>query len=470
MYYEEMLLDQLTPVSIYHITKELFNNELSFLFESGVHSGEGSFSFMVVGELESITHLNGKSFYKNRDGKVEEINSNPLLFMKEYYKSIDKIKFKELSNSLKVPFVDGFIGYVGYDMIQEFEPKLKYSMSNLKDDVNIADLYFIRPKLTLCYSHKTNRLTLLTPIEEMANRFIEIEERLKSKIEYLELQKATVLEDGKFALSQNEFFEIIDKSKEMIKSGDIFQILISNRFTQKVDIDPFSFYRVLRTKNPSPYQFLLDFKDFSIVGSSPEVMVELKNSLITLRPIAGTRKRGKTPQKDIEMELELKSDTKEMAEHIMLVDLGRNDVGRVAKKGTVKVLELMRVEKYSHVMHLVSDISAELDEKYDMFDLFMATFTAGTMTGAPKIRAMELIAEFEKLKRSFYSGAIGYFGFNGDLDSAITIRTALIKDKTILIQAGAGVVADSKNELEFLEVKNKMGSLMSSLEALSSLK
>jgi anthranilate synthase component 1 len=231
-------------------------------------------------------------------------------------------------------------------------------------------------------------------------------------------------------------------------------------------LDKLSFYRVLRSKNPSPYLFLLEYDDFAIAGSSPEVMVKLEDNRILLRPIAGTRKRGKNSKRDKELELEMINDIKEKAEHIMLVDLGRNDVGRVAKKGTVEVTDLMRVEKYSHVMHMVSDVEADIDDNLDMFDLFEATFTAGTMTGAPKIRAMELIAEFEGLKRSFYSGSIAHFGFDGNMDSAITIRTALIKDDEIILQAGAGIVADSQSELEFLEVENKMKALKSSLEDL----
>jgi anthranilate synthase component 1 len=272
--------------------------------------------------------------------------------------------------------------------------------------------------------------------------------------------------NGTFAFNKEKFFEMVDKSKEMIKSGDVFQILMANRFTQYASIDPLSFYRILRSQNPSPYMFLLEFEEFTIAGSSPEVMVGLNENRILLRPIAGTRRRGKTQIRDEELAQEMLNDEKERAEHLMLVDLGRNDVGRVAKTGTVKVTDMMRVEKYSHVMHMVSDIDALLDDQYDMFDLFGATFTAGTMTGAPKIRAMELIAEFEGIKRGFYSGSIGYFGFDGNMDSAITIRTALLTKDKIIFQAGAGIVADSQKELEYLEVHNKLGAMMSSLKEL----
>jgi anthranilate synthase component 1 len=213
--------------------------------------------------------------------------------------------------------------------------------------------------------------------------------------------------------------------------------------------------------------FLLEFEDFTIAGSSPEVMVALNGGKILLRPIAGTRKRGATTQRDEELATEMLNDEKECAEHLMLVDLGRNDVGRVAKTGTVKVTDMMRVERYSHVMHMVSDIDATIAEKYDMFDLFAATFTAGTMTGAPKIRAMQLIAEFEAIKRGFYSGAVGYFGFDGNMDSSIAIRTSLLTDDKIIFQAGAGIVADSQKELEFLEVDNKLAAMMSALNELN---
>jgi anthranilate synthase component 1 len=273
--------------------------------------------------------------------------------------------------------------------------------------------------------------------------------------------------EGEFSLSAERFKEIVVAAKEHIRAGDIFQMLPSNRYTRYGQIDPLSFYRVLRSKNPSPYLFLLEYEDFAICGSSPEVMVRLSDGEILLRPIAGTRKRGDTPQRDHALEAEMLADPKERAEHLMLVDLGRNDVGRVAQTGTVEVPEMMRVEKYSHVMHLVSDVVARIADEKDMFDLFRATFTAGTMTGAPKIKAMELIAHFEQLKRGFYSGAVGYFAFTGDMESAITIRTALIQPDRITLQAGAGVVADSIPEREELEVRNKLMALIATLEEMT---
>jgi anthranilate synthase component 1 len=308
---------------------------------------------------------------------------------------------------------------------------------------------------------------MVTSVESFKNDLEKIEEELFKPYEFTPLKKAEIIDEGKFNYSKEKFFEMVEESKKMIRSGDVFQILMSNRFIQKAKVDHLSFYRALRSKNPSPYLFLLEYEDFTIAGSSPEVMIKLVDGHLLLRPIAGTRKRGKNIDRDLELEEEMLSDVKEKAEHLMLVDLGRNDVGRVARPGTVKVTDLMRVEKYSHVMHMVSDVEAIIDDKYDMFDLFAATFTAGTMTGAPKIRAMELIAQFEGIKRNFYSGSIAYFGFDGNMDSAITIRTSLIKEDEIIFQAGAGVVADSIPELEYLEVQNKLAANISTLKDLS---
>ncbi len=468
-YTKQIFLDQFTPVSIYQKVKEIFSQEITFLFESVVNSDDGNFSYIIIGDRERVWHKDEKSFHKNEDGTITEIDKNPFVFLKEYYKNLDKTLYKQKGEELGIGLIDGFIGNMGYDMVATFEPVLQKSMTDLKDEFHIADCDLIRPKMVLVYSHKNSNLTLVTSMKSMEQYIKKVEEKLNEPFTYTPLKKVELLDEGSFAHSKEKFFEMIAKSKEMIRNGDVFQILMTNRYTRRAKIDSLSFYRALRSKNPSPYLFLLEYEDFCIAGSSPEVMVRLTNDRILLRPIAGTRKRGKTHAKDMEMEREMRSDPKEVAEHVMLIDLGRNDVGRVAKVGTVQVTDKMRVERYSHVMHLVSDVEATIDEKYDMFDLFAATFTAGTMTGAPKIRAMELIAEFEGLKRSFYSGSIAYFGFDGNMDSAITIRTTLIKDDTVIFQAGAGVVADSKPELEFLEVNNKLAANITTLEDLSKL-
>jgi len=428
-YSKTMFLDQFTPVSIYQKVKNIFNDEITFLFESSVNnSTDGNFSYIFIGARERVWHKKSKSYYKNEEGTIKKINKNPFVSLKEYYANLDKEFYKEKGKELGIGLIDGFIGNMGYDMVATFEPTLEKVMTNLPDELNIADCDLIRPKIVLVYSHKTSQLTMVTSIDNCKLDLGKIEKSLNEAFIHTPLEKATILEKGHFSHTKDEFFEMIKKSKEMIRSGDVFQILMTNRYIAKAKIDNLSFYRLLRSKNPSPYLFLLEYEDFCIAGSSPEVMVRLTDNRILLRPIAGTRKRGKTIAKDLEMENEMINDPKEVAEHVMLIDLGRNDVGRVAKVGTVEVTDKMRVERYSHVMHMVSDVEANLDEKYDMFDLFEATFTAGTMTGAPKIRAMELIAGFENLKRSFYSGSIAYFGFDGNMDSAITIRTTLIKD------------------------------------------
>lgn len=465
IYHREFIQDQLAPIAVYAKLKSLFKAEISYLFESANQS-EGNYSFICIGARERIQYKDNQTIYTTQDQSVQKLPINPFEFLKEYYKHIDKSIYQKVASELKVGYVDGFIGYIGYDMVKVFEPKLHSSMDNLLDELHIPDLDLILPKLVLVYSHKNHRLTLISTQEEMSKKFQIIENELKSTYEYIPMKKNIGDDKGAFSFSQERFFEMIDKSKEMIRSGDVFQILITNRFKRNIQVDPFSFYRILRSKNPSPYMFLMEYEDFNIVGSSPEVMVRLTNGEILLRPIAGTRKRGSTKQRDKELEIELLNDPKELAEHLMLIDLGRNDVGRVAKTGSVKVENMMHIERFSHVMHIVSDVNAMISDDKDMFDLFMATFTAGTMTGAPKIRAMELIAEFEGLKRGHYSGSIGYFGFDGNMDSAITIRTALVKKECVVLQAGAGVVADSKNELEYLEVKNKLGALMASLQDL----
>ena len=463
----KLLFDQLTPITIFAKLQKHFEGELSFLFESAINNSEGNFSFLFIGARERIIHQYDKSIHIDENGVSYDIGENPFKFLKQRYALVDQATYKTHAQELGVGFVDGFIGYIGYDAVKIFEPRLRSHMDMLKDEIHIPDIDLMRPKLVCTFSHKSNTLTLSTFIPSIAAQMDTIEAILKEPHVHIPIHKSSVDKSkGSFAFSKEQFFEMVAKSKEMILSGDVFQILMSNRFTQYTKIDRLSFYRILRQKNPSPYMFYLSYPKFAIIGSSPEVMVGLKDGRIILRPIAGTRKRGKTYEKDAAYEAELLADEKERAEHLMLIDLGRNDLGRVAKVGSVTVKDMMRVERYSHVMHLVSDIEATLDTKYDMFDLFAATFTAGTMTGTPKIRAMELISAFEGIKRSFYSGAVGYFGFDGNMDSGIIIRTAYLDDEKIIFQAGAGIVADSKPELEYLEVTNKLGAMTSSLDDL----
>ncbi len=457
-------LDFFAPIAVYSKMRSLYNNEITYLFESANQS-EGNYSFICIGARERLQYKDEQTLY-TKENQTQTLEQSPFEFLKEYYKNIDTQPYKDAVKKLNVGYVDGFIGYIGYDMVKVFEPKLQESMNSLKDELHTPDLDLILPKMVVVYSHKNHEITLLSTQQEFANEFKNIENILKGNYTYEPMRENIGQDSGSFAHSKEKFFEMIEQSRQMIKSGDVFQILMTNRFTRNIKVDPFSFYRILRTKNPSPYMFLLQYEDFNIVGSSPEVMVRLSDGEILLRPIAGTRKRGATKQRDLELEEELLNDPKELAEHLMLIDLGRNDVGRVAQVGSVEVKDMMHIERFSHVMHIVSDVTAQLSVDKDMFDLFMATFTAGTMTGAPKIRAMELIAEFEGLKRGFYSGSIGYFGFDGNMDSAITIRTAMVKEDKVVLQAGAGIVADSQDELEYLEVKNKLRALIASLEDL----
>ena len=464
-----ILFDQLTPVALYGKIKILFPSEITMLFESVVNTSDGNFSFITIGAQERLKYKDNTTYYTDRSGSEKVLDEDPFTFMKSYYTGVDQEKYKESALEAGFSFVDGFIGFIAYDMVKVFEPVLSESMDDLLDPLDTPDLDLVRPKIIIAYSHKSAKLTLILNDEHMQKGFDQIENMLHETFTPMEIKAVELEGEGTFSIDEERFKALVVESKEHIRSGDIFQILLANRYTQKGKIDPLSFYRVLRSKNPSPYLFLLDYEDFSICGSSPEVMVRLTDGEILLRPIAGTRKRGKTHARDKELELEMLNDPKECAEHLMLIDLGRNDVGRVAKTGTVEVTDMMRVEKYSHVMHMVSDVEAIIRDDKDMFDLFAATFTAGTMTGAPKIKAMELIARFEGLKRGFYSGSVGYFSFNGNMDSAIAIRTSLIKPDSITLQAGAGVVADSIPELEYLEVKNKLGALLATLKEMEEL-
>lgn len=458
------MLDQFAPTALYEKLKSYFPEVITFLFESA--GGSGNNSIILIGARERLQYHNDQTLYTDSKGITHTSESSPFTFLKSYYAKVDTAPYRAICKELDIGYADGFIGYIGYDMVRVFEPVLQPYMRDLDDTMGVPDLDLILPKLVAVYSHVNHKVTLLSTLPSMAKKLSEIELVIKGSYTYTPLTALQADQGGSFAFSKARFFEMVADSKEMIKSGDVFQILMTNRYTRDAKVDPFSFYRILRTKNPSPYMFLMEFEGFSIVGSSPEVMVRLNEGELLLRPIAGTRKRGDTKEHDRELETELLSDPKELAEHLMLIDLGRNDVGRVAETGSVKVEDMMHIERYSHVMHIVTDVTAKLREDKDMFDLFMATFTAGTMTGAPKIRAMELIAQFEGLKRGFYSGAIGYFGFDGNMDSAITIRTSLVTPEQVILQAGAGIVADSQPEFEYLEVQNKLGALLSSLEDL----
>jgi anthranilate synthase component I len=381
------------------------------------------------------------------------------------------------------PMAAGLVGYMGYDMVRLVE---KLPDDN-PDVIGAPDSIFVRPTVMAIFDALEDSVTVVTPVWPGDNAghdgsaeelYAAAEARLRTVVVDLEAplhmarpQQSTARlseDDVTSNVSQDEFQDMVRRAKEYILAGDAFQIVPSQRFRMPYDLPPFSFYRSLRRLNPSPFLFYLDFGGFQVVGSSPEILVRVRDGRITLRPLAGTRMRGATPVEDAALADELLNDPKERAEHLMLLDLGRNDVGRVAKVGTVTPTEQFTIEYYSHVMHIASNVEGDLDRaKFDEIDALMGGFPAGTVSGAPKVRAMEIIDELEPERRGVYSGCIGYFGADGDMDTCIALRTAVIKDKTIYIQAGAGVVADSEPEAEYQETVNKAKALVRAVEEAS---
>ncbi|MEO1941851.1 MAG: chorismate-binding protein, partial [Campylobacterales bacterium] len=459
---------QLSPLSLLSILDPLLPEEPLFLLESGVQNENGNYTFIAIGAQEEILFENGVVTHRKK-GEEKKIAGGLIEYLQTLYSQLDQREYRRRGEELGISFPDGFIGYIGFEIVPYFEPVLTPHFQRLDRQIQIPVARLTRPRLLLIYSHRTSQLQIISNDRESDQLIPEIKRLLTSPYTLIPLKGAQLEGTPYFQFNREQFYEIVEAGKGHIRRGDIFQIVLSNRLIVPGEVEKLSFYRLLRSKNPSPYLFYLDFRDFALIGSSPEIMAKLEEGEILVRPIAGTRKRGGTLKRDLELEEELKRDKKEQAEHIMLVDLGRNDVGRVAKGGSVKVSELMRVERYSHVMHLVSDVVGELREGLDQFDLFRATFPAGTVSGAPKIKAMELIARYEGVERSFYSGAVGYFSFTGDMDTAIAIRTALWEPERMVFQAGAGIVADSKPELEFKEVNNKLGALVATLEELEGL-
>lgn len=377
------------------------------------------------------------------------------------------------------PMAAGLVGYMAYDMVRLVE--------RLPDDnpdvIGVPDSIFVRPTVMAIFDSLEDSVTVVTPVwpspgQDAKQAHAAAESRIGAVVADLErplsmarAQQTTVRigeDDVTSNMTRKYFHDMVRRAKDYILAGDAFQIVPSQRFRMPFDLPPFSFYRSLRRLNPSPFLFYLDFDGFQVVGSSPEILVRVREGKITLRPLAGTRKRGATPAEDAALAEDLLHDPKERAEHLMLLDLGRNDVGRVAKVGSVKPTEQFTVEYYSHVMHIASNVEGELDrERFDEIDALMGGFPAGTVSGAPKVRAMEIIDELEPERRGVYSGCIGYFGADGDMDTCIALRTAVIKDKTIFIQAGAGVVADSEPESEYQETVNKAKALVRAVEEAS---
>lgn len=367
----------------------------------------------------------------------------------------------------------GIYGYLGYDMVRHME----VLPDNNPTDIDTPDAFLIRPSLLAIFDTLKDEVYFTAPVYPHQNvsakqAWEAAQSRLDSALARLEspLHRTTDLPEMsqievRSNTSEAEYFEMVAKAKNYITEGDVFQVVLSQRFETDFTLPATALYRALRRTNPSPYMYLLEFDDFSVAGSSPEILVQVDNGKVNIRPIAGTRKRGATPQRDKELADELLSDPKELAEHLMLLDLGRNDVGRVAKIGSVEVTDKFFLEYYSHVMHIVSNVTGQLDDsRFDYVDALSAGFPAGTVSGAPKVRAMEIIDQLEKSRRGIYAGCVGYFGADGYMDTCIVLRTAIIKDGKLYVQSGAGIVADSKPELEQLECKNKARALFSAAE------
>jgi anthranilate synthase component 1 len=437
----------------------LANCSYSYLFES-VEGGEKWARYSLIGlKANRVIKIIKNTIEIHQDGKLSEsfVAENPLDYIDELQKSYT---LEEDPNLPK--FNGGLVGYFSYDCVRYIEPKL--SETAPPDTLGTPDALFMISEEVAVFDNLKNKLHLIILINSKegiasANqRLDELEEKLREPLGYQDFKKPEKsISESDFisGFGEEDFKKSVLKAKKYIEEGDIMQVVCSQRMSLPFTADPVALYRSIRQLNPSPYMYYLNLDDFHIVGSSPEILARLEDNKVTVRPIAGTRRRGKDNKDDMAMEEEMVNDPKEIAEHLMLIDLGRNDVGKIAKPGSVEVTEKFGVERYSHVMHMVSNVEAELRDHSSAIDLFKATFPAGTVSGAPKIRAMEIIDEFEPVKRGIYGGAIGYLSWQGNMDMAIAIRTAVIKDEVLYIQAGGGWVADSIPELEWKESLNK---------------
>ena len=468
-----LVADLDTPVSAY--LKLAQGERYSCLLES-VEGGETRGRYSIIGlRPDLVWRTEGDQVRICRNAEFsdtyETLAEKPL----ESLRKLQQESLIDLPHPLP-PMAAGLVGYMGYDMVRQME-KLPAAKP---DPLGLATSIFIRPTIMAVFDSVTNLITLVTPVRPDADVTADdaqkaAEARLDSMLDRLEgpipLMPSIAMPEMQEAVSntgRKRFYDMVEKAQDYILSGDIFQVVLSQRFSMPFELPPFALYRALRRTNPSPFMYHLAFEDFAIVGSSPEILVRLRDGEVTIRPIAGTRKRGATPEEDIALAEDLLSDQKELAEHLMLLDLGRNDVGRVAKPGSVKVTARNTIEHYSHVMHIVSNVVGELDAKrFDAIDALSAGFPAGTVSGAPKVRAMEVIDELEVDARGPYAGSVGYFSAGGDMDTCIVLRTAIVKDGVMHVQAGAGVVADSSAESEFQECENKARALvMAAKEAL----
>jgi len=464
--YQEFLADTETPVSAYLKIRE---DSYSYLLESADGGNRwGRYSFIGIKPFLKVLSRDNEVEVTNGDAR--EIFSdieNPLLVLRDLSKRFNPVTTDGLPS-----FQGGLVGYVNYDLIRKWErlPAIQPLDRDLPESI------FMACRVIVIFDHFTHVIKVVSfallkagaDLKDIYNKAcLEVEDtirKLQGHIPQAVVKDKLSVSELKSNFKKEDFEEAVRKAKEYILSGDIIQVVLSQRFSGEMSGEGFSLYRKLRSVNPSPYMFYLDFGEIKLIGASPEILVRLTDGKIELRPIAGTRPRGATPEEDLALEKELMADPKERAEHIMLVDLGRNDAGKVAAPGTVAVPRLMEVERYSHVMHIVTRVEGILREDRDCFDLFMSAFPAGTVSGAPKIRAMEIISELEPDQRGPYAGAVGYFGFSGNMDFCITIRTITVNNNTLSIQAGAGIVADSSPEEEFRETLRKAGAMFKAIE------
>jgi anthranilate synthase component I len=469
----ELPADLETPISVY---LKLRDAGPSFLLES-VTGGEqvARYSFIGVQPRQVyVVRADEVEIHDLYGEHVDHVTLNP------YQDPMDLLKtslkcFNYHHNPNLPRLVGGLVGYMSYELMRYFEPSVQ-----LRSHDDLPEAIFLKAETLIVFDHAFQKLLLVSiphPDDpkytsfDVEFQFDAIEKRLRADLPVMKSPTSrTARHELKSNLSQEQFTQAVLAAKERIAAGDIFQLVLSQRLNLETEAEPFEIYRALRRLNPSPYMFFFDFgelvdrKPYYLIGASPEMHARLEGDLASLRPIAGTRRRGKTPSEDLQLEQELLADTKELAEHVMLVDLGRNDLGRICQFGTVDVTERMVVERYSHVMHIVSHIQGRLRPEYDAFDLLRATFPAGTVTGAPKIRAMQILNELEQDPRGPYAGAVGYFSFDGGMDTCIAIRTMVMRGKQVEIQAGAGIVADSIPENEYFETLNKARALAAAIE------
>ncbi len=450
-----------------NLYKFLLAEKDSFIFES-VEKGSIRGRYTIIGlNPDKIWDINNSSVTLNEEGRKVKIKTNPLKFLNKLIENF-KIKIpKQLPSMASM-----LVGYFSYDIIRYIEKV----PNNCKDDLRIPDVRLSRPKNLIIYDNVKKKIFYIeniyadTKIKNYEDTYYSILKKFElfENFENIKLPNQFTFNSNKNKIKSNtsklRFKYLVNKAKNYIKKGDIFQVVLSQRFERKINKRPIEIYNHLRKSNPSPFMFYFNYRDFSVLGSSPEILVRLRKGEITIRPIAGTRPRGRNKKEDNKYKFDLLKDKKELSEHLMLLDLGRNDVGKVSRINTVKVTEKFKVEKYSHVMHIVSNVVGKFNDKFSLFETLLSGFPAGTVSGAPKIRAMEIIDELEKNKRKLYAGGIGYFTSNNDFDTCIALRTALIKDNKIYVQAGAGIVADSKPEKEYAETVNKAKALMKAVE------